>query len=470
MTGGALGSSHGSRAVQGARADADQAQDAAGRSRSVWRRPRRSISIAAQILARRAASRFSAASSALPGIARARRPTRPPTSIRRRATASYTIDRPVTPEAINTNYNNFYEFGTHKNIAGARRGAARSRPWEVKIDGLVEKESTIGIDDLIRKMPLEERLYRHRCVEAWSMTVPWTGFPLADARRARQAARRPRNTSAWRPSSIRTWPPARRSSGIRGPTSRALTMAEATNELAFMVTGAYGKPVAKSMGAPLRVHLPWKYGFKSIKSIVRFTFTDERPISFWQQIAARASTASGPTSIRRCRIRAGARRGARHHHRRVDPDAALQRLRRVRRRPLHRAGRRAALHVSGAGGYAASADWSAITSRAAERAHPIIQPVKLGAVIRDRACGAPRSRRRRALPAKRNARQARSRGRRERRRPLQQRSERRGRAIRPRLGRDGSGMAAFSLRRNSSATSRQSTASSQCFQHDLGPR
>src|SRR5215471_3094415 len=90
----------------------------------------------------------------------------------------YTLDRPVTDEKINTNYNNFYEFGSSKNVARAAQ-ALRLRPWTIKIDGMVEKVQEIGIDDLIRKMPLEERLYRHRCVEAWSMAIPWTGFPLA---------------------------------------------------------------------------------------------------------------------------------------------------------------------------------------------------------------------------------------------------------------------------------------------------
>ncbi len=194
----------------------------------------------------------------------------------------YTIDRPVTPEAINESYNNFYEFGTQKDVAEAA-AALETRPWEVTIDGMVEQKITIGIDDLIRKMTLEERLYRHRCVEAWSMTVPWTGFPLAklvDFAKPLSSAKYLR---------METFNDPNMASGQKQfwypwPYVEGLTMAEATNELAFMVTGAYGKPVAKVMGAPLRVHLPWKYGFKSIKSIVKFTFTDERPVNFWQQL------------------------------------------------------------------------------------------------------------------------------------------------------------------------------------------
>ncbi len=228
-----------------------------------------------------AAAGFGLAAAGLPGVAFAQ--SDPTTDLYPAPRNSkYTIERPVTPESTNTSYNNFYEFGTHKNIANAAE-ALPIRPWEVKIDGLVEKEQTFAIDDLIRRMPLEERLYRHRCVEAWSMTVPWTGFPLAelvklanplgDATYLRMETFMMPDVATGQKQIWYPWP------YVEG-----LTIAEATNELAFLVTGAYGKPVAKSMGAPLRLHLPWKYGFKSIKSITRFTFTDERPLSFWEQL------------------------------------------------------------------------------------------------------------------------------------------------------------------------------------------
>lgn len=194
----------------------------------------------------------------------------------------YKIERPVTPEQINENYNNFYEFGTQKDVAPAA-AALKTRPWEVAFDGMVEKKFTIGIDDLIRKMTLEERLYRHRCVEAWSMTVPWTGFPLAklvDFAKPLGSAKYLRMETFMDPAMAsgqkQFWYP--------WPYVEGLTMAEATNELAFVVTGAYGKPVANVMGAPLRLHTPWKYGFKSIKSLVKFTFTEERPVNFWQRL------------------------------------------------------------------------------------------------------------------------------------------------------------------------------------------
>jgi sulfoxide reductase catalytic subunit YedY len=147
---------------------------------------------------------------------------------------------------------------------------------------MVEKPMTIDADDLVRRMPLEERLYRHRCVEAWSMTVPWTGFPLAslvELAKPLSGARYLRTETFLDPATA-----SGQKSFYPWPYVEGLTMTEATNELAFVVTGAYGKPVAKSMGAPIRIHLPWKYGFKSIKSIVKVSFVDEQPLNFWQQI------------------------------------------------------------------------------------------------------------------------------------------------------------------------------------------
>src|SRR5215467_1433595 len=192
----------------------------------------------------------------------------------------YALDRPVTDEKINTNYNNFYEFGSSKSVAKTAQ-ALKLRPWMVKIDGMLETPQEIGIDDLIRKMPLEERLYRHRCVEAWSMAIAWTGFPFAklvELARPLSSAQYVEMATFHDPSIAsgqrQTWYP--------WPYIEGLTMAEATNELAFLVTGAYGKPVAKSMGAPLRLAVPWKYGFKSVKSIVKFTFTDKRPKTLWE--------------------------------------------------------------------------------------------------------------------------------------------------------------------------------------------
>lgn len=194
----------------------------------------------------------------------------------------YTLDRPITDENLVTTYNNFYEFGSHKRISDAAQ-AMKISPWQVRFDGMVEKEFTVDFDTLLSAMPLEERTYRHRCVEAWSMAVPWSGFamaklveyakPLSSAKYIRMQTLADEATM---PGLRATWYP--------WPYTEGLTIEEATNELAFIATGLYGKPIPKQNGAPLRLVTPWKYGFKSIKSLVRFTFTDQRPVSFWEEI------------------------------------------------------------------------------------------------------------------------------------------------------------------------------------------
>jgi methionine sulfoxide reductase catalytic subunit len=195
---------------------------------------------------------------------------------------TYKLDRAITDEAINGHYNNFYEFGTSKHIAEDAQ-ALRIRPWTVTIDGMVEKPFEIGIDDLIRKLTLEERTYRHRCVEAWSMAIAWTGFPfrkLIDLARPLGSAKFVRMQTFMDPKMA----PGQRLSWFPWPYVEALTMAEAGNDLAFLATGAYGHPLAKQHGAPLRLAVPWKYGFKSIKSIVKFSFVATRPKGMWEAI------------------------------------------------------------------------------------------------------------------------------------------------------------------------------------------
>jgi sulfoxide reductase catalytic subunit YedY len=228
-----------------------------------------------------------AAATLVPGIAGAQRITDIPDPTKdlypAKRNEKYGIgDRPITPEEINGNYNNFYEFGGSKNIAKAAQALA-IRPWTVKIDGMVEKPFDIAIDDLIRKMPLEERLYRHRCVEAWSMAVPWSGFPMA---KLVELAKPLSSATYVRMETFldKSIAPGQKQSWFPWPYVEGLTMAEATNELAFLATGAYGKPIAKQHGAPIRLAVPWKYGFKHIKSIVRVTFTDQRPKSYWEDL------------------------------------------------------------------------------------------------------------------------------------------------------------------------------------------
>jgi sulfoxide reductase catalytic subunit YedY len=192
---------------------------------------------------------------------------------------AYKLDRPVTPEKTNLSYNNFYEFSTDKRVDAS---ALRIRPWTVTIGGLVEKEKTFDIDDLIRAIGVEERLYRHRCVEAWSMAIPWSGFPL---RKLVEMAKPLSSAKYVRFESFldKKMAPGQRSF-MPWPYVEGLTMAEATNDLAFIATGAYGKPISKVQGAPIRLATPWKYGFKSAKSIVKISFVDKAPETFWQNI------------------------------------------------------------------------------------------------------------------------------------------------------------------------------------------
>jgi sulfoxide reductase catalytic subunit YedY len=196
--------------------------------------------------------------------------------------AAYTLDREVTQEQIVTSYNNYYEFGFTKNITRAAQ-RLRIRPWQISIEGMVEKPVRVDFDTLIKAMPLEERLYRHRCVEAWSFAAPWTGFPMkalidyckptAQATHVVLKTFMNPTTALGQLQIMYPW-----------PYTEGLTMAEARNELAFMVTGAYGKPLAKQNGAPLRLAVPWKYGFKSIKGIQRIQFTNRRPKSYWEAV------------------------------------------------------------------------------------------------------------------------------------------------------------------------------------------
>jgi sulfoxide reductase catalytic subunit YedY len=223
-----------------------------------------------------------AALAALPRSASAEEPDPTADLYPAKKNEAYKLDRPVTPEEINGHYNNFYEFGTSKDIAANAQNLV-IRPWEIAVDGLVDKPFTIAFDDLVRKIPLETRLYRHRCVEAWSMTVPWAGFPL----KALVAMAKPQASAKF--VRFETFLDPEMADGQNSflypwPYVEGVTIEEAANDLAFMVTGAYDKPVAKQHGAPLRLHLPWKYGFKSIKSIRKISFVEERPVGLWEAI------------------------------------------------------------------------------------------------------------------------------------------------------------------------------------------
>ena len=198
---------------------------------------------------------------------------------------AYRLDRDITSEDDATTYTNFYEFGSSKNIVKRARKLVTD-PWTVTIDGLVETEMQLDAEDLIAKAGgLEERLYRHRCVEAWAMAVPWSGVPLVNLVKLanpKPEAKYLHMETFFDPSIA----PGQKQSWYPWPYVEGLTLAEATNELAFLATGIYGKPMPAQNGAPIRLVTPWKYGFKSVKSITRFTFTDQQPVSFWEQLNA----------------------------------------------------------------------------------------------------------------------------------------------------------------------------------------
>jgi sulfoxide reductase catalytic subunit YedY len=192
--------------------------------------------------------------------------------------------RAVTAESVSASYNNFYEFGSHKLIFDAAQ-RLNTDGWTVTIDGMVAKPMTIGADDLIARMPMEERVVRHRCVEAWAMVVPWIGFPLSALLAMAEplgAATHVRFETFLDPDVAR----GQRQHWYPWPYVEGLTIAEAANALSFMVVGAYGKVLHKQFGAPIRLHTPWKYGFKHIKSITRITLTDQQPLSFWEALQA----------------------------------------------------------------------------------------------------------------------------------------------------------------------------------------
>lgn len=192
----------------------------------------------------------------------------------------FTLDRPVTEETYAASYNNFYEFSTLKGSVYKKAARLRTHPWQVEIAGLIQKPLIFDIDDLVRSIPLEERLYRFRCVEAWAMAVPWTGFPMAELIKRVQplsAAKYVRFTAFLKPDEAPNQSPA----FGPWPYTEGLTMAEAMNELTLLATGIYGHPLPKQHGAPMRLVVPWKYGFKSIKSIVKIEFSAEQPRTFW---------------------------------------------------------------------------------------------------------------------------------------------------------------------------------------------
>lgn len=190
----------------------------------------------------------------------------------------------ITAEKYATSYNNFYEFSLLKEGPAKLARDFDPRPWTVKVAGLVEKPGVYDLEKLIAGLPQEERIYRFRCVEAWSMVIPWNGFALRHLIRQLKplsGARFVEFETLYDPKRM----PNQHRKVIPWPYREGLRMDEAMNELAFMATGMYGKPLPNQNGAPIRLVVPWKYGFKSIKSIVTIRFTDKQPLNSWHQIA-----------------------------------------------------------------------------------------------------------------------------------------------------------------------------------------
>ena len=208
----------------------------------------------------------------------------------RRAKLNGIIKSPFsTDEAPNsyediTTYNNFYEFGTGKGDPHRYAGGLVTKPWQVSISGACERPGEFAYEDIVAPHALEERIYRLRCVEAWSMVIPWVGFPLAELIKRfkpTSSAKFVKFTTLYDPMQM----PGQRRAVLDWPYVEALTIAEAMNPLTLMTVGLYGRELPNQSGAPLRLVVPWKYGFKSIKSIVGIEFTEQRPISSWEAAA-----------------------------------------------------------------------------------------------------------------------------------------------------------------------------------------
>ncbi len=232
---------------------------------------------------RRLIAALGALGAALPGQARAAGQVPATGALPRNA--RFSLDRAMTDETVAARHNIFDEFAAERDRVWQAAAGFRSDPWRIHIGGQVKAAKSLDVAELVRLAGgAEERLYRHRCVETWAMAVPWSGIPLrrlVEIAEPLGKARYLRVLSAARPDEMPGWYATRRVF----PYYEALSLDEATNELAFLATGIYGHPLPPQHGAPLRLVLPWKYGFKSAKSLVAFAFTAERPGTFWSDLA-----------------------------------------------------------------------------------------------------------------------------------------------------------------------------------------
>jgi sulfoxide reductase catalytic subunit YedY len=196
----------------------------------------------------------------------------------------YSTDEKPTPYDDVTRYNNYYEFGTDKGDPAANAASFRTRPWSVSFEGEIRNPQTVAIDDLLGWFPLQERIYRMRCVEAWSMVIPWVGFPLADLVRRLDPTPKARYvafTSLLDPSQM----PGQRRHVLDWPYVEGLRLDEATHPLTLLVVGLYGRVLPNQNGAPLRLVVPWKYGFKGIKAVTKVRFVSRQPRTTWNEMA-----------------------------------------------------------------------------------------------------------------------------------------------------------------------------------------
>jgi methionine sulfoxide reductase catalytic subunit len=202
------------------------------------------------------------------------------------ATGPYTVDEPLTPLKDVTTYNNFYEFGLDKGDPARNAQAFQVRPWTISVEGEVKQPQVIDVDTLLQWFPLEERVYRMRCVEAWSMVIPWLGFPLADLIKRLEPtgnAKYVEMVTLLDPKQM----PGQRRPVLEWPYVEGLRMDEAMHPLTLIAVGLYGKMLPNQNGAPLRLVVPWKYGFKGVKSIVTIRFTETQPQTTWALAAPR---------------------------------------------------------------------------------------------------------------------------------------------------------------------------------------
>jgi methionine sulfoxide reductase catalytic subunit len=213
--------------------------------------------------------------------------TSAPPSAKEKAPGPYDTTEKLTPYVDITSYNNFYEFGTEKDDPAKNSKNFRPEPWTVNVEGMVKKPAKYDLEHLIKGIALEERVYRMRCVEGWSMVIPWMGFPLAEVLKPLEPLPSAQFVEFKTLLDPDQFPEQRRTvlAVLKWPYTEGLRMDEAMNPLSFLATGIYGKPLPNQNGGPLRLVAPWKYGFKGIKSIVNIRLTDKQPVNSWQLLA-----------------------------------------------------------------------------------------------------------------------------------------------------------------------------------------